>query len=216
MHDHNHFITLTYDNNHVPEDHSLSKEAWQNFAKRLRRHHPFRFMMCGEYGEQTSRPHYHAIVFGLPLHDLERLTPTLSTSKTLEKAWPFGHSSVGSVTFESAAYVARYVTKKVTGHLAEQHYQGRQPEFALMSRRPGIGGSWAERYLTDYRTSGKVVMRGREMTIPRYYQKFLTKEEIDAIKENAVRPDNKDNTLDRLEVREKCKIAQLNQLERKL
>ena len=75
--------------------------------------------MCGEYGDKLGRPHYHAIIFGVTFVDKKlwsiRRGNNLYRSATLEKLWPYGFSSIGTVNFETAAYVARYVTKKITG-----------------------------------------------------------------------------------------------------
>lgn len=129
LHKENCFITLTYASEHLPPDSSLHYRDFQLFMKRLRKKFTgkkIRFYMCGEYGENFGRPHFHACLFGHNFDDL-KLWKTqnnipLYRSKILEELWPFGHSSVGSVTFESAAYVARYIMKKVTGEAAELHY----------------------------------------------------------------------------------------------
>ena len=101
-----------------------------------------RFFHCGEYGELLSRPHYHACLFGFDFSDKvlwsTRGGVRLYRSKVLEKLWTFGFSTIGDVTFESAAYVARYCTKKITGDEADKHYNGRSPEYVTMSRRPCI------------------------------------------------------------------------------
>lgn len=132
MHKDNCFITLTYATEHLPPDSSLHYPDFQKFMKRLRKKYGegIRFYMCGEYGENFGRPHFHACLFGHNFTDLKLWKETngqkLYRSKELEQLWPFGHSSVGSVTFESAAYVARYIMKKITGEAAEQHYTFRK------------------------------------------------------------------------------------------
>ena len=99
-----------------------------------------RFFHCGEYGELLYRPHYHACLFGFDFSDKvlwsTRGGVRLYRSKILEKLWTFGFSTIGDVTFESAAYVARYCTKKITGDKADEHYNGRSPEYVTMSRPP--------------------------------------------------------------------------------
>jgi len=133
LHKENCFITLTYAPEHLPQNSSLDYRDFQLFMKRLRKRFTgksIRFYMCGEYGENFGRPHFHACIFGHNFDDL-KLWKTqndvpLFRSKTLEELWPFGHSSVGTVTFESAAYVARYIMKKVTGDAAAEHYTFRQ------------------------------------------------------------------------------------------
>ena len=128
LHEHNCFITLTYDDTHLPSDQSLHYRDFQLFIKRLRKRFPttkISYYMAGEYGENFGRPHYHACIFGLDFHDKKLWKRTTSgsliyRSSDLEALWPFGYSSIGDVNFESAAYVARYIMKKQTN---KQHYQ---------------------------------------------------------------------------------------------
>ena len=91
----------------------------------------------------------------------------------LADVWGLGHCLIGALTFESAAYVARYCLKKVTGDPAAAHYAGRLPEFALMSRRPGIGGSWFDVYSSDVYPSDEFVARGHASKPPRYFDERL-------------------------------------------
>lgn len=141
--DHNSFITLTYDNDHLPSDGELSKRDLQLFFKRLRRSGvSFRYFACGEYGEITKRPHYHAILFGLNFDDchfwqLVGGNPYF-VSDSLSAAWPNGRALVGHVDSGSISYVCGYVEKK---QVDCDFYQHEQKPFVLMSRRPGIG-SW--------------------------------------------------------------------------
>lgn len=139
-----------------------------------------RFYQCGEYGEQTARPHHHAIMFNLPLHDLAPITyartknaHALYKSPTLERLWRKGHVTIGKVTFETAAYVAAYVTKKISGPMAQEHYQGRLPEYSTMSRRPGIGAAFAAKYQDEIYTADSVIIRGLEMKPPKFYDSHL-------------------------------------------
>lgn len=139
-----------------------------------------RYYQCGEYGETTSRPHHHAILFNLYLPDLKpiRLTRTknahaLYTSEWLERIWTHGMISVGRVSFETAAYVAAYVTKKITGPKAESHYRGRVPEYSTMSRRPGIGSRFAAQYEDEIYSNDSVIIRGIEMRPPKAYDRAL-------------------------------------------
>lgn len=231
MHEHNVFITLTYDDDHLPFDSSLNYRHFQLFLKRLRKlKGPFRYYMCGEYGELTARPHYHACLFGVFFEDRElyRELPSGSkiyTSKTLEGLWSFGYSSIGDVTFESAAYVARYIMKKVTGRNAEEHYKivddmtgeiyDRVPEFTRMSLKPGIGYTWFEKYKSEVYPHDRVIIRGREMKPPKYYDRLLALEAGDMsdmiefdryLKSLDSRENNSD---DRLAVRETVVKAKL-------
>jgi hypothetical protein len=189
MHDQNCFITLTYDDAHLPSDRSLHYRDFQLFIKRLRKRYPgrrIRYYMAGEYGENFGRPHWHACIFGLDFDDKKLWKRTSSNSllyrsKELELLWPFGYSSIGDVTFESAAYVARYIMKKVTGKNAAEHYKeidpdtgeitNRKPEFTKMSLKPGIGYEWYKQYTTDVYPHDYVVVRGKKVKPPKFYDK---------------------------------------------
>lgn len=187
QHEKNSFLTLTYSEDNLPLDHSLNINHWQLFAKRVRKHlstqtdprsRTFRYYHCGEYGEQTGRPHYHACVFGQDFssdrkpHGTSRGN-TLYTSTQLDNLWALGHVWIGDLTFESAAYVARYVCKKVTGEKAESHYNGLKPEYASMSRKPGIGSTWIEKYFGQVYPRDEVITRGKRGTPPKFYDKRL-------------------------------------------
>lgn len=183
FHEASSFITLTYDDDHLPRGGSLHKKHFQDFMKRLRKHlfpKRVRFFHVGEYGEQFARPHYHAIIFGYDFldrrYDLE-LTDrgdTVWRSPELDLLWTSGLNQVGSVTFESCAYVARYVTKKIFGD-ASHHYQGRAPEYATQSRRPGIGSQHFDQFVDEIYRFDEVVSRGVSSKPPEYYDKLLEK-----------------------------------------
>lgn len=240
MHEQNCFITLTYSDEFVPYDGGLRYPDFQRFMKRLRKYfkHKVRFYMCGEYGETFGRPHFHACLFGLDFPDRVVFGTTdagfnIFTSDILSSLWPYGFSSVADFSFESAAYVARYVMKKVTGDAAASHYEvydhvsgeifNRSPEFNHMSLRPGIGALWFERYgLSDVAVRDAVVVNGVECTVPRYYDKLLKR--VDPLRYD----DNKtqrvldsylvrdDNTDTRLEVKERVALARISSLRRNL
>ena len=185
LYENNCFLTLTYDDAHLPSDLSLNLVHFQNFMKRLRKRYGkgIRFFHCGEYGENFGRPHYHAIIFNFDLPDRvlwsQRDGVNLYSSDILRSLWPYGFSSVGDVTFESAAYVARYVIKKVTGANADDHYSfvdeltgqvfTRCPEYTTMSRRPGIGKGWIDKFLPDVFPGDFVVINGVKCRPPRFY-----------------------------------------------
>lgn len=145
MHDVNSFITLTYDDEHLPVGGTLVYADFQRFMKRLRKAFEplkIRFYAGGEYGEGTSRPHFHACLFGLHFHDRKYFKRTsagerIYTSDILSRLWPYGHSSVGNVTFQSAAYIARYCVAKVTGDLAAAHYRVVTEDGEIVDRVPG-------------------------------------------------------------------------------
>lgn len=195
IHEKNSFLTLTYAENPI----SLVKRDCQLFLKRLRKKldNEIRFYLCGEYGEQTHRPHYHCCLFGedFSFDRIEfRRTPSgiLYYSQFLTDTWALGHTLIGNLDFESASYVARYCTKKITGPSAESHYAGREPEFALMSRRPGIGAPWLEKFSADVYPSDELIIRGRPTRPPRFFdQKFsgADPEGFAIIKSNRVKPD---------------------------
>lgn len=238
MHEDSCFLTLTYSPENLPHDRSLDKSHFQKFIKRLRKNasKKIRYFHCGEYGEQGRRPHYHAIIFGYDFPDRrafsERDGITLYTSGLLDKTWSLGHCTIGEVNFETAAYVARYVTKKVTGDAAAEHYKWinpetgevhqLQPEYITMSLKPAIGATWWEKYGTGVKDNGTVVMRGVEMKPPRRYLE-LTKEEaprssrkhqakrLRLAKQNAAHSTDR-----RLHDREVVKKAQISLLKRTL
>lgn len=237
MHDYNCFVTLTYSDDYLPVDESLDKKHFQKFIRKLRKKtgKKIRYYHAGEYGSNTERPHYHAILFGFIPDDLvewkyDRNTGNqLFTSEMLEDIWGKGFCSVGPVNFTTAAYVARYITKKVTGPQAESHYEWvtrygevvqRQPEYATMSLKPGIGQTWLEKYKDDLKNDdlpvpGKGVMK----KIPRFYLDRLSEEEQQKIKEAregyAMRHRD-DQTPERLESRFRVKKAQTQTLKRGL
>ena len=242
MHESNSFITLTYDEEHLPSDGSLDKSHFQKFMKRLRKRlcgRKISFFHCGEYGDDNLRPHYHACIFGHDFPDKElwstRNDVDIYTSDILSKLWPFGFSTVGDVTFESAAYVARYTMKKVTFSDAspdslENPYSridpstGEliqvQPEYATMSRRPAIGKSWFEKYGSDVFPHDHVVLDGVKHPVPTFYDREYEKEDgiaYDYIKfgrEMSAIYHADENTYERLVAREKVKYDQLGLLKR--
>lgn len=217
LHTLNCFITLTYDNEHLPEMGTLVKKDFQDFMKRFRKEFVYapdytavsdfrlgsvariRFFHCGEYGERFGRPHYHACIFGFDFPDKVYLGKRgefpVWRSSSLERLWSMGRSEIGSVSFESAAYVARYVLKKATGPLAKERYERvnirtgeigyLQPEYCTMSRRPGVGGEWLDRFSGEVFPSDSVLVRGRLVKPPRYYDsrfELVSPEVVAAVK----------------------------------
>lgn len=217
-HDSAYFVTLTYDDKHVPRSYypdpktgeaftslTLQKRDFQLFMKRLRRHFEndkIRFFMSGEYGSQTFRPHYHAILFGLHLDDLllYKQSPqgfAYYNSPSLQKCWsdpetgePYGFAVVAEVTWETCAYTARYVMKKLTGKEAEFYTNFNiQPEFTLMSRKPGIARQYFDEHPDLYKSeyiNVKTEKGGLKFRPPRYFDKLYDlehPEEMQAIKD---------------------------------
>lgn len=197
MHEANSFVTLTYDEEHLPEDWSVKLRDWQLFRKRLREAvGPFRFFMAAEYGGQFHRPHYHALLFGHDFSSDRRQVERkgdyiLWTSKTLEDVWQNGYVSIGAVDAGSVGYVTKYCVKKQrpkhcgvervdseTGEVWEV-----EPEFVTMSRRPGLGAKWFERYHMDVYPSDEVVLTGRRLRPPRFYDLRLPADELATIKD---------------------------------
>lgn len=223
LHASNCFLTLTYSDDSLPSGGSLVKRDLQLFFKRLRKQLgsvKVRYYAAGEYGESLLRPHYHIILFG---HDFaeDRVLWKVShgsklyRSSLLEQCWPYGYSLVADVNYKTCAYVARYVTKKIGGKLADSHYAGLQPEFSVMSRRPGIARDWINKYIDDVYPADYVVMDGIKLRPPRYYDIVydITEDDMDDIKER--RFDNVDInncSYDRLQVRKKVAESKFNNL----
>lgn len=192
LHDANMFVTLTYDEENLPPDQGLHHEHFQKFMKRLRKYawhyHKKRlsYYMCGEYGEKFGRPHYHAIIFGMDMPDKQKYGK-LWNSEKLQSLWGLGYTSIGNVTINSAAYVARYIMKKVTGEDAEKHYVKAfvdeetgeivdtftvKPEYNRMSTNPAIGKEWYEQYhrdLGDDPANLNCHLNGKTYPVPAYY-----------------------------------------------
>ncbi|AXL14739.1 replication initiator protein [Microviridae sp.] len=226
LHDRNCFLTLTYDDEHLPPGGTLEKSDFQKFARTARKRiGRFRYYQCGEYGETTGRPHHHVCLFGKDFaHDREPFKTTkdghpLFTSRTLSRLWPLGHAYIGQLTFASAAYVARYCTKKVNGSQAAEHYGDRVPEYSTMSRRPGIGADWINRFQTDVYPSDQVIVNGRATKPPKFYDQQLEKNnktlhEIIKSQRKAKAEQNPDNTPDRLATREEVSELRAKQWQR--
>ncbi len=252
----NSFVTLTYDDDHVPGDWSLHRSDFVKFMKRLRKAFEperIRFFMCGEYGNtckhgfaldimecpmcNLGRPHYHACLFNCCFPDRvsysERDGVVRYTSSFLESVWTHGFVDVADLNFDSAAYVARYCLKKVTGKLADDHYlcidmdgvvTFLEPEYCTMSRRPGLGRDWFEKYSSDVFPADEVpvvgfgVFRG----VPRYYEEIfkcsdpLSLEDIKAVRREFMLAHGEDFTPARLMDKYKVKKAQVDLLSRSL
>ncbi|WNK13292.1 MAG: replication initiator protein [Microvirus sp.] len=242
MHKQSSFITLTYSDEHLPENYSVSKREFQLFMKRLRKDlgSQVRYFASAEYGPRTLRPHYHALIFGHAFYSdrqfkkLNKHGDRTYTSPTLDRAWPFGLSDLGDVTHKSARYVAGYIMKKIRGDQAASHYlrthpKTRQlvqvePEFQLQSTKPGIGSTWFDKYKNDAFPSDFLVVEGRQTHVPRYYFNKLQEEERLAIERTRAKQPWKDprahrerkynSTPERLRVREAVQASRLQKLNR--
>lgn len=194
MHPQNCFLTLTFSDEHLPENYSVAKRDTQLFVKRLRKSlgsKQIRFFANGEYGDQRDRPHYHLLIFNHDFNDklLHSTCPhtdqKLYTSEHLSKLWTFGHSSTGAVTYQSAGYVARYILKKINGDLAADHYMRQHPlnktwnrvEPEYITQSDNIGYTWFQKYKSDCFPSDFLVVDGRQTRVPRYYDNLLKQEE---------------------------------------
>lgn len=230
------FLTLTFDNEHLPPDNSVSVDTFQRFMKRLRyevgKSISLRYLGCGEYGSRLGRSHYHALIFGYGFPD-KRLYKTvgkntrLYTSELLSKVWPYGFCTVGNVSYQSARYVSSYVMKKLGGDRAEAHYQRSNPEtgevwavereFQLMSLKPGLGKSWLDKYKSDVYPADAVLIDNKLRKPPRYYDQQLSEEEFEPIrraraKRARLRPE--EHSKERLWTRHECAELRVERLER--
>lgn len=233
LHEENCFITLTYDDEHLPSPPSVNVGHFQKFIKRLRKRiapKRIRYFHCGEYGERLRRPHYHALLFGYDFADRQDAGDGVFVSEILENVWGKGYCTVGDVTFQSCRYVASYVTKKITGDKRWSHYltvephtgeiQSIEPEYVTMSRRPGIGKGWLEKYGSDVYPDGYVVHDGVKHKPPRFYDEEYAKhaqEVVDAIrKERRSKVDPDEQTDARLLARETVAKAAFRLRKRKI
>lgn len=185
MHKDNCFVTLTYADPCLIWGHKrplLHPRDLEKFWKRLRKETnvELSYFACGEYGSRTHRPHYHACIFGYDFPD-KKLSHTsganrLYTSDMLDHIWGFGNCIIGDVTFDSAAYVARYIIDKKLGKTANYYEdEGITPEFVRMSRNPGIGKRWIEKFHRDIYPDDSVPLKNTRITSrpPRYYDNYL-------------------------------------------
>jgi len=196
-HQANCFLTLTYDRKHLPLHGTLDYEDHKRFMKRLRKHftpsnphaalyrRKIKYYSCGEYGETTLRPHFHTCLFNLDFDDKQlwkvQNGEKLYISPTLQKIWQKGRAVIGALTFASAAYVARYILKKVVGRDSQMHYQvehpitgevhAAAPERALMSQ--GLGLSWLEKFKSDVYPQDFFHVNGKKVSPPAAYDRWL-------------------------------------------
>nr|UXQ88056.1 MAG: replication initiation protein [Microvirus sp.] len=239
MHEASSFITLTFNDENLPHDYSLDGRTLQLFFKALRNKiypQKVRFYAAGEYGEKLHRPHYHALIYGYSFPDRrfhqEVRGNIYYTSAELENIWQKGFCVVGDITAESAAYTARYVTKKINGDPWHNHYTRMHPhtgelhpikeEFAHMSRKPGIGNSFYKKYFADIFPDDFIVINGKKRKVPNYYMALLSKDNpklYELIKNKrylAMLENQENNTPERLATRETCQIRRADKLLRSL
>lgn len=222
MHPENSFLTLTYSDKYLPRDGSLRHTHFQNFMKAVRPRwsNQLRYFMCGEYGEQLGRPHYHVCLFGADAPDKRFYKNShggpLFKSEVLNELWGRGDVIVAALTFATAAYCARYTLEKVRGARASSHYGNRMPEYVRMSRSSGLGKSWLTSFKSDVYPRDEVIVHGQRQKPPKFYDKQLPENEIASLKEErrSYAKKSPDNTPARLEARERVKLAAIKQLKR--
>ena len=189
MHQVSCMLNLTYNDDWLPEHGQLFKEDLQRFFKRLRKSgFKFRYVASGEYGDQTKRPHFHIALFGVDFSDDRRPFgravggDRTFISDSVLKVWPYGNHLIGTLNFESAAYIARYILKKIKGlqqpePLYVDEVTGEMvlpnPEFMLMSK--GIGRSWfRDFFMSDIFPHASVITsQGTKAPVPRFYKTLL-------------------------------------------
>ncbi len=245
MYECNCFVTLTYRSkdectarqlkkgHYVPSDYSLNKKHFQKFIRRIRKKFPgktIRYFHCGEYGDENLRPHYHACLFNIDFDDEEIYDNTegraLYSSPLLEKLWPYGFSTVAELNFDTAAYTAGYILKKINGKAAFDEYL-RNDEYGVafwvlapyitMSLKPGIGEGFYKRYKSDFFPADESPVPGKGIIkkVPRYYETILqnedlaTFEQVKLLRERFMAAHREDFTPERL--RDKYICAQARQ-----
>jgi len=235
LHEDNCFVTLTYAPGKLPPYGSLCHEDVQKFFRALRKklRKRVRFYMCGEYGEEHGRPHYHLCLFGVNFPDRILCGRSKSghdfySSDFLSSLWPHGSATVQELVRETASYCARYIMKKVLGDAAKSHYSvvdadgvmhELRPEYAAMSLKPGIGAGWFRKFSGDVYPGDYVISNGAKRRPPRYYDKLARKAEIDSDSVEFARVERaraaRDNcTPERLVVREVVHEARVRNLRR--
>lgn len=238
-HSANSFLTLTYSNESVPTDFGLDLRHLQLFMKRLRKSiepDKIRFFACGEYGDENGRPHYHAIIFGYDapdrvVHGRSDSGELIYSSEALSKLWTNGFITTQAVTRKSCAYVSRYVTKKIKNgddfgarryhrlSPVDGAFHQVRPEFAVMSRRPGLGARFADEFRSDYYPSGFLIVDGVAQAPPRFYVSRLTERQQTRLKRQARKLSLKNKphqTTERRMARAAVRDARIKKLQRRL
>lgn len=193
MHEENIFVTLTYSDENLVigyQHPTLVEEHLTDFWKRLRtalKRHPeyftkeseneCRYLASGEYGDESNRPHYHAIIFGLDFVD-KALYKTegdnrLYHSNTLDNLWTHGYGTIGTVSFAAASYVAKYAMKNDSDHKEIWKEIGVESQFARWSKKPGLGLSWLEKNYQDVYPSDELLINGQIMSSIKYFDRKI-------------------------------------------
>lgn len=210
------FISLTYNDNNLPmrstpwnddwiDVPTLQKHDFQLFMKRLRQNYErsgyptdedyhLRYFACGEYGGETHRPHYHAIIYGLKLPDSDltfyKHDPRgydYWISDLIDKTWNKGYAIIGKVNWDTCAYTARYILKKIRGPDAEEFYynSGFDKEFVVMSRKPGIAMDYYEQNKDKIYEFDKIIFgtdeKSFEIKPPKYYDRLFDHDDPESL-----------------------------------
>ncbi len=193
--------------------------------------------MCGEYGDENLRPHYHACLFNCTFGDLvvEQSGQGITTysSPTLQKLWPYGFCTIGELNFDTAAYTAGYILKKVTGKKADDEYLRSDedgaafwvtPPYVTMSLKPGIGKTFYEKYKKDFFPSDESPVPGKGIIkkVPRYYEKILEQSDpnlhamVKELRQEFIKAHGSDFTPERLKQKYECQKARQSRKQRTL
>lgn len=238
MHAHSWFMTPTYAPEKLPMHGTLVPDHVSDFARALRRPSrlgALRYFAAGEYGDRFGRPHYHVLVFGPDIPDLQKVNSVYAKSdvfrsEVVSAAWPHGDVVIGRMSYSAARYVAGYVNKKQRGKAADSHYERVDdstgeivsvvPEFVRMSRRPGIGLPWLEKYWRDIYATGHdaLIVDGKKRPVPRYFAdkmdailgaKSVLMDDVEFRRQERAEATRDNCTPERLAVREQCAIARI-------
>lgn len=223
FHDETAFLTLTYNDENLPKDGSLNYEHPRNFIKRLRKllsktkyDKQISYYYSGEYGDQFTRPHYHMIIFGFDFQSKIKYKgeenvyeykysndngDKFYTSTLLDSLWTYGTCDITNVTYDTCAYTAKYVTKRITGDQSEEYYQGREKEKGMMSRSKdkAIGKRWLEKFWKDVYPDDFVRCNDKFMKVPKYYDKWMEKNNPQLLEEIKIKRESfstKENHID--------------------
>jgi len=185
LHRENCFMTLTYSDENYPADGKISLPHLQDFWRDLRKFvypEKVRYLACGEYGEQTRRAHYHALIFGQDFRDGAVTTRKGGyTHPEVEKIWGHGLIDITSLSMSTCCYVAGYATKKI----------GNPDTFVKMSTHPGLGRGWLKKYSDEIRANQAVIIDGVTLPIPKRYfewEDFNDIKEYNQCREKKARP----------------------------
>lgn len=229
------FVTLTYDEENLPDGGTLIKDHPSKFMKALRQKiYPkkVRFFSASEYGGKFGRPHIHILIYGWlpedrdPVRNDEGLISY--ESDQLTEIWGRGRTELSEVNQKTASYCAQYINKKVYGDLAPDHYTTThpltgdlielEPEFCTMSLRPGIGLKYYKTWLEDMYPSDYLVYKGTRIAVPKFFDRHLERDNPEMFQEikikrklEAKKPNRlKEQTPQRREIRNKIQEIKLN------